>query len=82
MEGPSDRTLIDDLVPHGFDLKVTERFRLVDADTLEDRLTIEDPEYFSKPWDAVVTYRRAPDAIFAEDICLDRISAKQPAFAK
>ena len=79
MQGMSDRTLIDDLVPHGFDLKVTERYRLRDSDTLEDRITIEDPEYFARPWEAVVTYRRQPDAIFAEDVCLDRVSAKQPA---
>lgn len=82
MQGGSDRTLIDDLVPHGYDLKVTERFRLLDPDTLEDRITIEDPEYFTRPWEAVVTYKRQPDAIFAEDVCLDRLKAKQPALAK
>lgn len=82
MEGASDRTLIDDLVPHGYDLKVTERYRLIDANTLEDRVTIEDPEFFSRPWEAVVTYKRQPDAIFPEDVCLDRLDAKQPAFPK
>ncbi|NMN04581.1 MULTISPECIES: hypothetical protein [unclassified Novosphingobium] len=80
MEGASDRTLIDDLVPHGYDLKVTERYRLLDADTLEDRITIEDPAYFTHPWEAVVTYKRQPDAIFPEDVCLDRITAHKPAF--
>ena len=79
MEGASDRTLIDDLVPHGYDLKVTEHYRLIDADTLEDRVTIEDPAFFSRPWKAVVTYKRQPDAIFPEDICLDRIDAKHAA---
>jgi hypothetical protein len=82
MAGGSDRTLIDDLVPHGYDLKVTERYRLVDANTLEDRITIEDPAFFTQPWTSVVTYKRQPDAIFAEDVCLDRLAAKQPAFAK
>jgi hypothetical protein len=82
MEGVSDRTLIDDLVPHGYDLKVTERYRLIDANTLENRITIADPAYFTKPWETVVTYKRQPDAIFAEDVCLDRIAAKQPAFPK
>ncbi len=80
MEGASDRTLIDDLVPHGYDLKVIERYRLIDHDTLENRITIADPETFSRPWEAVVTYKRQPDAIFAEDICLDRLAAKQPVF--
>jgi hypothetical protein len=82
MQGGSDRTLIDDLVPHGYDLKVTERYRLIDANTLENRITIEDPEFFTRPWDGVVTYKRQPDAIFAEDVCLDRLVAKQPAFSK
>lgn len=82
MVDASDRTLIDDLLPHGYDLKVTERYRLIDANTLEDRITIEDPAFFSRPWEAVVTYKRQPDAIFAEDVCLDRLAAKQPAFPK
>jgi hypothetical protein len=81
-DSTSDRTLIDDLVPHGYDLKVTERYRLIDANTLEDRVTIEDPAFFSRPWDAVVTYKRQPDAIFPEDVCLDRLDAKQPVFPK
>ena len=82
MEGGSDRTLIDDLIPHGYDLKVTERYRLVNADTLEDRITIEDPTFFTQPWTSVVTYKRQPDAIFPEDVCLDRITAQQPVFPK
>ena len=77
----SDRTLLDDLVPHTLDMKVTERLRLVDTDTLEDRITIEDPAYFKRPWDAVVTYKRQPAALFPEDVCLDRHDAHQPVFA-
>ena len=76
----TDRTLIDDILPHTDDLKVTEHYRLVNHDTLEDRITIEDPAYYSKPWDAVVTYKRQPDTIFPEDVCLDRHDAHQPAF--
>jgi hypothetical protein len=76
----SDRTLLDDLVPHTLDMRVTERLRLLDPDTLEDRITIEDPAYFTKPWDAVITYKRQPAALFPEDICLDRHDARQPVF--
>lgn len=72
----SEKTLLDDVVPHGFDMKVTERFTLKDADTLENRITIEDPEYFTKPLETVVTYKRQPDTIFREDVCLDRIFGK------
>ena len=77
----SDRTLLDDLVPHTADMKVTEHLRLIDPDTLEDRITIEDAAYFKRPWDAVVTYKRQPDALFPEDVCLDRHDAHRPVFA-
>jgi hypothetical protein len=72
-EGFIDNTLIDELVPHGYDMKVTERIRLRDSDTLENRITIEDPEYFTRPWSTVVVYKRQPEAAFREDVCLDRL---------
>jgi hypothetical protein len=74
----SERALLDELIPHTDAIKVTERYRLVDADTLENRITIEDPAYFTKPWDAVITYKRQPEALFPEDVCLDRLWARQP----
>jgi hypothetical protein len=49
-DGFVNNTLVDDLVPHGYDMKLTERLRLKDADTLEARITIDDPEYFTRPW--------------------------------
>jgi hypothetical protein len=76
----SDRTLLDDLVPHTQDMKLTERLRLVDPDTLEDRITIDDPDYYKRPWDAVLTYKRQPAALFPEDVCLDRLKAHQTIF--
>jgi len=78
----SEETLVDDLVPHGYDMKVTERIHLKDANTLEDRLTIEDPEYFTKPWQTVVTYKRQPMAIIPEDVCLDRLLGPPPLATK
>ena len=73
------RALWDDLMPQSIGAKVTERLRLVDSNTLEDRITAEDPDYFTRPWETVVTYKRQPDALFPEDVCLDRIRAGQPA---
>jgi hypothetical protein len=70
-EGFQNNTLIDNLVPHGYDLKTTERIRLKGTDALEDRITIEDPKYFTRPWQTVVTYRRQPDNPFPENVCLD-----------
>jgi hypothetical protein len=74
-EGFQNNTLIDDLVPHGYDLKTTERIRLKGANTLEDRISIEDPMYFTRPWQTVVTYQRQPDDPFPENVCLDTLSA-------
>lgn len=73
----SDRTLIDDLVPRTADTKVTEHFRLIDENTLEDRITIEDATYFTQPWEAVLTFKRQPTELFAEDVCLDRLDAQR-----
>jgi hypothetical protein len=72
-EGFSGNTLVDSAVPHGYDMKTTERIRLRDIDTLENRIRIEDPEYFTKPWETVVTYKRQPDEQFPEIVCLDKL---------
>lgn len=76
-EGFPDNTLVDNLVPHGYDMKTTERIRLKSADTLENRITIEDPEYFTRPWETVVTYKRVPDEVFPENVCLDKLPHMQ-----
>lgn len=47
-------------LPQSPDMKVTERFRLVGPDTLEDVITIEDPEFYSSPWTARRTFKRLP----------------------
>lgn len=73
----SDRTLIDDLLPRSYDTKIIERFRLIDADTLEDHITIEDGSLFTKPWEAVLTFKRQPDVLLPDDICLDRLDAQR-----
>lgn len=77
--GFSATELIDDLVPHGRKLKLTERMRLRDSNTLEDRITIEDPEHFTRPWETVIVYTRQPNDAFPENVCLDRLqTGKQP----
>jgi hypothetical protein len=71
-------TLLDQLLPHGYDMKITERIRLKNSQTLEDRITVDDHDYFTHPWTATVTYRRQPASIIPEDVCLDRLRGPPP----
>ncbi|MFT3905129.1 MAG: hypothetical protein QM718_02320 [Steroidobacteraceae bacterium] len=61
-------------LPHTEDLKLTERFRLIDADTLEARLHFDDAATFTQAWDAVLTFKRQPETAIVEDHCLDRLN--------
>jgi hypothetical protein len=45
--------------PHSDAMRVTERIRLVDPNTLEDVVTTYDSKAFTKPWEVVRRYRRA-----------------------
>jgi hypothetical protein len=65
-------------LPHSDDLIMTERYRLLGDNVLENRMRFEDPETFSEPWETVVTYRRQ-SARLQEDVCLDRIKQGEPA---
>jgi hypothetical protein len=49
-------------LPQSPNMKVVERFRLIGPDTLEDTITIEDPEFYSAPWTARLTFRRLSEA--------------------
>jgi len=66
-------------LPHSEDLVMTERFRLVSRDVLEDRVRFEDPQVYSTAWEAVATYRRQKLERLPEDVCLDRIRQGRPA---
>jgi hypothetical protein len=76
----TEQKLLDAFIPNSEDLELTEHLRLKDSDTLEDRITIVDPQYFTQPWDTVLTYKRQADNLypFHEDICLDRKKAGAP----
>jgi hypothetical protein len=66
-------------LPHSAEAKLTERFGLKDADTLEVRFTVDDPMYYTRPWEAVMTYRRLAGQHVVDDVCLDRIKLGEPA---
>ena len=51
--GLDDRTWLDKFgYPHTDQAKLQERYRRLDRDTLEFKMTLTDPEYYSKPWDS------------------------------
>ncbi len=55
--GMDDRSWIDNVGrPHTADLKVQEIFHRVNHDILELTVTITDPKYYTKPWNALDKY--------------------------
>jgi hypothetical protein len=73
-----DGKLLDNLVQGSDQLELTEHIRLRDKDTLEDRITVTDPDTFTRSWDAMLTYKRQPNDTFPEDVCLERRDAGKP----
>jgi hypothetical protein len=72
-------TLLDDSgLPHTTELKLEERYRLVDANTLEARFTITDPKTFTKPWSTVVQYQKRPGYLMPEEVCAERLKTTAP----
>ena len=55
-------------LPHGEKLHVVERLSRTAAG-LEDLITIEDPEFYTRPWTVKVAYRARPDLSLQEYAC-------------
>jgi len=71
-QGFNDLTTLDSAgLPHSTDMRVTERIRKLDADTLEDVIAITDPKTFTASWSTRVTYRRQPGLRLKEYVCTD-----------
>jgi hypothetical protein len=69
--GFRENTTLDQIgTPHTEQLHVVERYRRTGPESMEIRVTIEDPGTFTAPWEAKVTYRLAPaDTRMIENIC-------------
>lgn len=48
----------------GPNMRLTEHFRRLDADTLEYQFTVDDPETFTQPWTVEIPLTRTPGPIF------------------
>jgi hypothetical protein len=71
-QGFNDDTTLDRAgLPHSTDMRVTERIRKLDANTLEDLITINDPKTYTKPWSTRATYKRQPGLRLKEYVCTD-----------
>ncbi len=68
--GYDDRTWLDHFGnPHSDQMRLQERWRRVDPDTLEVTMTLTDPKAYTEPWVSdKITFVRAKAAIF-EEIC-------------
>jgi len=59
--GISTETWADDfLTPHSENMRVTERYRLIEDGILEIEFTVEDPEAFTAPWGGIILAERQP----------------------
>jgi hypothetical protein len=71
-QGFNDLTTLDTAgLPHSTAMHVSERIRKLDADTLEDIITVADPQTYTKSWSTRVTYRRQPGLRLKEYVCTD-----------
>jgi hypothetical protein len=72
-DGMDERTWLDNAGrPHTANMRVEERYHRVDSDTLELTLTIDDPEYYKQPWQALnkfVLHRLPDDFDMGESFC-------------
>jgi hypothetical protein len=63
-------TFLDDTgLPHGEQLKLTERLRKIGGNTLEVLATIDDSEMYSKPWTARYTFALRPNEHIQNYMC-------------
>jgi hypothetical protein len=65
-------------VPHSSRMRITERIRLVNDEILEDQVTIEDPEFLTKPWTWAWMYKRWPGYRIEEYVCEDNRYFEDP----
>ena len=74
VNGNDDRTWLDRAGDfHSNKMVVTERFKLIDANTIDYEATINDPETFTKPWTIKMPLYRDinPDAQLLDYNCVE-----------
>ncbi|HVG53179.1 MAG TPA: hypothetical protein VM846_02080 [Vicinamibacterales bacterium] len=64
--------------PHSMKMRITERMRLVNDEILENQVTVDDPEFLTKPWTWTWMYKRWPGYKIEEYICEDNRYFEDP----
>ena len=68
--GFNEKTFIDAVgAPHTDDMRTTERVRRISATQLEDVITVHDPAYYSKDWQARFVYNLRNDVRLEDYVC-------------
>jgi len=57
--------------PHGEALRITERYRRLNVGQLEMEITIDDPEYYERPWAVTILFDLQPNGEMMEYVCLE-----------
>ena len=64
--------------PHSMNMRITERIRLINDEFMENQITVEDPEYLTKPWTWTWMYKRWPGYKIQEYVCEDNRYFEDP----
>ena len=76
--GLNDKTWLDQVGhPHSDALRIVERLRRIDPDTLQDDVTIDDPKAYKKPWSGQQIFKRRPTWHLLEYVCTDRAGERK-----
>ena len=72
--GLTDKSWLDQIGhPHSNVLRVTERIRRTDHETLVDDLTIDDSKDYTKPWNGQQVFKLRPGWQLLEYVCEDHM---------
>jgi hypothetical protein len=64
--------------PHSMKMRITERMHLVNDEILQNDVTVEDPDYLTKPWTWTWMYKRWPGYRIEEYVCEDNRYFEDP----
>ena len=68
--GFNDKTFVDATgAPHTQEMRTVERIRKISPTQLEDIITVHDPEYYSKDWQARFVYNQRNDLRMEDYVC-------------